>query len=58
MTVRELECPECGAVVTLPEDVMQGEIVSCDECGVEWEIVQGEPWELVRAPDVEEDWGE
>lgn len=58
MSARELECLECGAAVTLPEDVMEREILSCGECGVEWEVVKGEPWELVRAPDVEEDWGE
>lgn len=58
MKTDALECPECGAAVTLPADVMEGEILSCGDCGVEWEVVKGEPFQLVRAPEVEEDWGE
>lgn len=58
MSARRMECPECAATVVLPDDVMEGEILSCGECGVEWEVVAGEPWSLVRAPEVEEDWGE
>ena len=58
MEVRRIECPECAAAVALPADAMEGEILTCDECGVEWEVVKGEPWELVRAPEGDEDWGE
>jgi len=51
----EVECPECAAVVTLPDDVVEGEIVSCAECGVELETVAADPWGLVPAPEEEED---
>lgn len=52
------ECPECGAAVPLQDDVMAGEIVQCPDCGMELETVAGDPWDLVPAPEEEEDWGE
>lgn len=52
------ECPECAADVTLPDDVMEGEIVQCAECGVELEVISLDPPELDLAPEEEEDWGE
>lgn len=52
------ECPECAADVTLPGDVMEGEIVVCPECGVELEVISLDPPELELAPEEEEDWGE
>ncbi len=58
MRTTQIECPECAGALALPADVMEGEILSCDECGVEWEVVGGEPLSVVRAPEVEEDWGE
>lgn len=52
------QCPECGASVTLADDVMAHEIVQCAECGVELEVTGSGPYELVPAPQEEEDWGE
>lgn len=52
------ECPECAATVTLQDDVVQGEIVQCAECGVELEVVTASGLQLQVAPEVEEDWGE
>lgn len=54
----QAECPECAADVTLAEDVMEGEIVQCADCGVELEVVSLEPPTLELAPEEEEDWGE
>lgn len=51
-------CPECDANVALAADVMEGEIVTCAECGAELEVVSVNPPELALAPEVEEDWGE
>jgi len=51
-------CPECDATITLAGDVMEGEIVTCAECGAELEVVSTNPPELALAPEVEEDWGE
>jgi alpha-aminoadipate carrier protein LysW len=52
------ECPECAAEVTLPDDVMENEIVQCAECGMELEVVSLDPPALDFAPEEEEDWGE
>jgi alpha-aminoadipate/glutamate carrier protein LysW len=52
------ECPECAAGVSLPDDVVQGEIVQCGECGVELEVVRDGGIALRLAPEEEEDWGE
>ena len=37
---------------------MVGEIIECEECGVELEVVSVNPLKLELAPEVEEDWGE
>lgn len=52
------QCVECGAALSLPEDLMQNEIIPCIECGVELEVISLQPLELALAPEVEEDWGE
>ena len=52
------ECPECAAEVSLPNDVMEGEIVQCPDCGVELEVISVDPPAVELAPEEEEDWGE
>ena len=52
------ECLECAAEITIPDDVMQNEIIACPECGTDLEVIQLNPLELDYAPEVEEDWGE
>ena len=52
------ECPVCGAEISLPEDTVQGELIECEECGVELEVTGVDPFELSEAPQEEEDWGE
>jgi len=52
------ECPECAAEVSLPADVVEGEIVPCPECGLELEVITVDPPQLDLAPEEEEDWGE
>ena len=56
----QAECPECAAPCELADDVMEGEIVQCGECGVELEVVSLAPAKLGLAPEEEEeeDWGE
>ena len=53
-----VECLECVAEINLPDDVMENEIVTCPDCGVELEVISLTPMELDYAPEVEEDWGE
>jgi alpha-aminoadipate carrier protein LysW len=51
-------CIECGATLSLPSDVMMGEILPCADCGVELEVVTLAPFAVELAPQEMEDWGE
>jgi alpha-aminoadipate carrier protein LysW len=55
---KQAECPECAGEVDLPDDVMEGEIVQCPDCGVELEVISADPPIVDLAPEEEEDWGE
>ena len=47
-------CPECESLVDVDVDeVEEGEIVTCPECGVELEVVNTNPVELDLAEDEE-----
>lgn len=39
-------CPECDEEVYVDADSEQGDVVSCDECGADLEIVGLDPIEL------------
>ena len=39
-------CPECSEDVYVDAESEQGDIVSCDECGVDLEVVGLDPFEL------------
>jgi alpha-aminoadipate carrier protein LysW len=40
-------CQECESVLDFdPDEVEEGDIVVCDECGTEFEVVATEPLEL------------
>lgn len=42
------ECSECELENELAPDAEEGETVTCDECGAEFEIVTVDPVELSR----------
>jgi alpha-aminoadipate carrier protein LysW len=50
-------CVECEGSIHL-DNVIQGEIVVCPDCGVDLEVVSLSPMTLDLAPMEEEDWGE
>lgn len=52
-----ISCPECESELDLEIDELEeGDVVSCDECGVEMEIVRLEPFEAnVLFEDEDED---
>ena len=56
--VMAVECPICAAELTLGDDLVQGELLECDECGTELEVESVEPLTLIEAPAVQEDWGQ
>jgi alpha-aminoadipate carrier protein LysW len=42
-------CPECENTLTFAEDeVEEGEVVLCEECGAEYEVVNTDPIELSK----------
>jgi alpha-aminoadipate carrier protein LysW len=40
------KCPECGEDVHVDVETDKGDIVECDECGIELEVVGLDPIEL------------
>jgi alpha-aminoadipate/glutamate carrier protein LysW len=49
-------CPECETALDIDDDeVDEGDVILCDECGTEYEIVGTDPIELAK---VEEDYDE
>jgi alpha-aminoadipate carrier protein LysW len=48
-------CPECEADVHVDTDADKGDIVSCEECGTDLEIVGLDPVELDIVEEDEED---
>ncbi len=56
----DTKCVECDAQIGIPNDAIVGEIVSCKDCGVEYEVaeIRGGVAMLRPAETVEEDWGE
>lgn len=57
LTVPTGTCPECDADVHVDMETDKGEIVSCEECGTDLEIVGLDPVELdvVEEEDYDED---
>lgn len=58
MALNQVECPICGAEIDVPADVVQGELITCQECGAELEFTSLNPVTVEEAPQQEEDWGE
>jgi alpha-aminoadipate carrier protein LysW len=50
-------CPECDYELDIEiDEVDEGDVVACEECGSEFEVVGVEPLELARVDDdLEED---
>lgn len=51
-------CPACDANISLSSDAVEGEIISCSDCGADLQLVDLDPPMLELAPEVAEDWGE
>ena len=52
-------CPECDANMKIPDDAVEGEIVTCPECGASFALAKAsEGFEINPARTVGEDWGQ
>ncbi|MDG6900717.1 MAG: lysine biosynthesis protein LysW [Nitrososphaerota archaeon] len=53
-------CKECGAELSVPNDAIVGEIVSCKDCSTEYEVAEISSGNVLLKPaeQVGEDWGE
>jgi alpha-aminoadipate carrier protein LysW len=59
--LKPIECPQCGVLIDIPEDVVMGEILDCPDCGTELEVIEiSESGEIeISTAEIEgEDWGE
>ncbi|MBA0909160.1 MAG: lysine biosynthesis protein LysW [Nitrosarchaeum sp.] len=53
------KCQECDADMSIPQDAVEGEIVTCPECGSSFELSKGtNGFQLKPAQTVGEDWGQ
>lgn len=54
-----VKCAECDADLKTPGDAIEGEIVTCPDCGASYELVKTqEGFNIKPAQVVGEDWGE
>ena len=51
------ECPECGRAIE-KQNLIEGEIFPCADCGLELEVTSLAPFRVDTAPREAEDWGE
>jgi alpha-aminoadipate carrier protein LysW len=54
------QCKECGAEIDVPDDIMVGEILTCPDCGSNFEIASKSEGkiEVKPAETIGEDWGQ
>lgn len=51
-------CPICETPVEIPAESRLSEVLECEDCRSELEVVAVDPVMLALAPEVETDWGE
>jgi alpha-aminoadipate carrier protein LysW len=56
----DTKCPECEADMKVADDAIVGEIISCQDCGADYEVASLENGTatLKAAESAKEDWGE
>jgi alpha-aminoadipate carrier protein LysW len=55
-----LKCPECEGNIPIFDDTIEGEILTCPDCGMSFEVSKKKDgsFELISAQVEGEDWGE
>ena len=52
-----VKCKECEAEIKVPSDSIEGEIVTCPDCGASYELVKSDQgFNIKPAQAVGEDW--
>lgn len=54
------KCTECDGAISVPVDVVKGEVLTCPDCGMDFEVVEVNTTNVMlsAAETVGEDWGE
>jgi alpha-aminoadipate carrier protein LysW len=57
---KKCECGSCFFEWTTDENVMEGEVITCPDCGVDLEVVavESDRLKLEKMDSSDEDWGE
>jgi alpha-aminoadipate carrier protein LysW len=60
VVMNQIRCTECDAEIRIPNDAIQGEVISCQDCGATYELVKDSTGLFtIRPAELEqEDWGE
>jgi alpha-aminoadipate/glutamate carrier protein LysW len=54
-----VKCTECEAEIKVPNDSVEGEIVTCPDCGASYELAKSDQGFTIKpAQAVGEDWGQ
>lgn len=54
-----MECPECSGEIRVSDDAIDGELVTCPDCGGSFEVYRDKGNLALRPAEVVgEDWGE
>lgn len=56
--MQRVECTACGSEIEIPDDVLDGEIVSCPTCGLRYVVHLGVGLKLEEFKGEVEDYGE
>ncbi len=57
--IKMVQCLECDFNIIIPKDSLEGEIVTCQDCGSSFEIMKvTDGFKLKPAQTVGEDWGQ
>lgn len=57
--ISTVKCTECDAEIKVPNDAIEGEILTCPDCGASYELVKAqEGFNIKPAQVVGEDWGQ
>jgi alpha-aminoadipate carrier protein LysW len=56
----KVKCIDCEGDIEIPNDVTIGEIITCPDCGLDFEVskVDANGVSLKKAENIGEDWGE